>query len=350
VAWREDLNERGQKQKVPYSPSHQGKKAKSNDRSTWASRSVADQSFRRLKVLPGHMGGVGIELGTIDGEPDLMIGGIDLDSCLNADGGLEPWAAEVVARFKSYTEISPSGSGAKVFFAYRVEDATGIREAMRVAGATGQFCRMAWSAGPHHEIGLDLAGRYYTVTDRHLIGTPRNLSRVSLSEFIWLIEVAGPAFKAATTVENASAPNRDESGSGYGYRFLLEQALEDRDCTDVAALAALARDNGPAGEWSRRTTARELRRAWANAHAAAERERPVDPESAFDEEGPDSDPAGARKPEAAPVDPVTSRLNARHAVVAVRGRTLITTERADGSVDFGTVTDLHTIKTIACRQ
>lgn len=37
----------------------------------------------------------------------------------------------------------------------------------------------------------------------------------------------------------------------------------------------------------------------------------------------------------------TRRLNRRHAVVAVRGRTLITTEREDGSVDFGTVRDIH---------
>lgn len=40
-------------------------------------------------------------------------------------------------------------------------------------------------------------------------------------------------------------------------------------------------------------------------------------------------------------DGVTARLNLRHAVVVVRGRTLITTEHGDGSIDFGTVRDLH---------
>ena len=44
---------------------------------------------------------------------------------------------------------------------------------------------------------------------------------------------------------------------------------------------------------------------------------------------------------AKPVDDVTARLNRRHAIVAVRGRTLVTTERDDGSVDFGTPRDLH---------
>lgn len=42
------------------------------------------------------------------------------------------------------------------------------------------------------------------------------------------------------------------------------------------------------------------------------------------------------------VNPVTKRLNLRHAVVVVRGRTLATTEQSDGTVDFGTVRDLHT--------
>ncbi|WP_395000019.1 bifunctional DNA primase/polymerase [Sphingomonas sp.] len=40
-------------------------------------------------------------------------------------------------------------------------------------------------------------------------------------------------------------------------------------------------------------------------------------------------------------DSVTARLNRRHAVVAVRGRTLVTTERTDGSIDFGTPRDVH---------
>lgn len=43
-----------------------------------------------------------------------------------------------------------------------------------------------------------------------------------------------------------------------------------------------------------------------------------------------------------PGDPVVRRLNRRHAVVAVKGRTLITTEQRDGAVAFGTVRDLET--------
>jgi hypothetical protein len=41
------------------------------------------------------------------------------------------------------------------------------------------------------------------------------------------------------------------------------------------------------------------------------------------------------------VDPVTARLNLTHAVVVVKGRTLISTEQKDGRIDFGQPRDLH---------
>ena len=37
--------------------------------------------------------------------------GIDLDACTAGDGSLLPWAAEIVDRFGTYTELSPSGKG-----------------------------------------------------------------------------------------------------------------------------------------------------------------------------------------------------------------------------------------------
>ncbi len=40
-------------------------------------------------------------------------------------------------------------------------------------------------------------------------------------------------------------------------------------------------------------------------------------------------------------DPEIARLNDRHAVVSIRGKTLIATDRADGGVDFGAERDLH---------
>ena len=42
--------------------------------------------------------------------------GIDLDDCLDAEGTLKPWARGIVERFSdTYMEISPSGSGLKIW-------------------------------------------------------------------------------------------------------------------------------------------------------------------------------------------------------------------------------------------
>lgn len=42
------------------------------------------------------------------------------------------------------------------------------------------------------------------------------------------------------------------------------------------------------------------------------------------------------------IDPITELLNRKHAIAMVRGKAIAITEHKDGSVDFGTVTDLHT--------
>src|SRR5277367_6851178 len=77
---------------------------------------IGGEYFRFEELPPlreGHRGGVGIVLaGLADGR---SLGGIDLDGCL-VDGGLLPWAQEIVEEVASYTEVSPSGTGVKIFF------------------------------------------------------------------------------------------------------------------------------------------------------------------------------------------------------------------------------------------
>lgn len=46
---------------------------------------------------------------------DLGLVGIDLDNCIDAEGNIEAWAADIVRRVNSYTEISPSGAGIRIF-------------------------------------------------------------------------------------------------------------------------------------------------------------------------------------------------------------------------------------------
>ncbi|MGH9380857.1 MAG: DUF5906 domain-containing protein [Thermoanaerobaculia bacterium] len=44
------------------------------------------------------------------------LGGVDLDSCRNPDtGAIAPWAQELLDRFGTYAEVSPSGTGVKLY-------------------------------------------------------------------------------------------------------------------------------------------------------------------------------------------------------------------------------------------
>ena len=124
VTWRNELRN-GKSTKVPYSPRN-GHKAKADDPTTWGTRAEAEAAVPRL--VNGSGGGIGLQLGVLgDGR---AIGGIDLDTCRAADGTLEPWAAEVVSRIGSYTEISPSGTGAKVFFIFSAAELASLRAIM----------------------------------------------------------------------------------------------------------------------------------------------------------------------------------------------------------------------------
>lgn len=329
VAWREEARN-GKPTKVPYNPNTLAR-AKANDPATWGTRREAEAATTQL-LAADQKGGVGLQLGTPLGNGYLLLAGIDLDSCLDPlDGMLEPWAAEIVAKFETYAEISPSGTGVKLFFAHAKANADALRDLMRSADGKERH-RISWSRGSHCEIGLDISNRYYAVTDRAWPGAPSDIRPVSIETLHWLTKEAGPAFIQAAQpgATAATTPKRDESGSGYAFRFLVDQALLGND--GCRALELLASDNEKAGEWARRSTQREIERTWRSAKKEAERRKPVDPEALFDDD-PDADADAA--------DPVTARLNRRHAIVAVRGRTLVTTERADGSVDFGTVRDIH---------
>jgi putative DNA primase/helicase len=109
VAWRSE--ERGGRlTKIPYSPG--GGKAKADDPSTWGTRAEAEAGAQRL--VNGLGGGIGIELGDLGF--DIYLGGLDLDSCIAADGTLAPWAAAILDAVPSYGERSPSDQGIKLFF------------------------------------------------------------------------------------------------------------------------------------------------------------------------------------------------------------------------------------------
>ena len=97
--WKSEITEDKTK-KVPYQVS--GKRAKSNDPSTWSKFSTALTAYQDV----GGFNGICFMMPV---EPTKIIF-IDIDHCI-IDGIIEPWALEIVKRFDSYTERSQSGNG-----------------------------------------------------------------------------------------------------------------------------------------------------------------------------------------------------------------------------------------------
>ena len=87
--------------KVPYQLS--GRKAESDDPVTWA-------TFNEVKhCVPRKTDGAGF---VFNGDGII---GIDLDHCFDKNGNIDPLFREIVENLRSYSEISPSGTGLHIF-------------------------------------------------------------------------------------------------------------------------------------------------------------------------------------------------------------------------------------------
>ncbi len=260
MTWRNELRN-GKPTKVPYSPRND-RKAKADDPTTWGTRAEAEAAVSRL--VNGSGGGIGLQLGLLgDGR---AIGGIDLDTCRAADGTLAPWAAEVVARIDSYTEFSPSGTGAKVFFLFSAAELASLRAIMGKKPGEGSGRKWARGKGDHvPSIELYLDGRYFALTNQPLPGSPNELRLVTSEVLTWLIREAGPAFVGkgpATRVPRGT----DSSRSAVAFRKGVALRSAGRTYDEMAA--ALRADPETA-DWCREkgdaNGARELRRIWDKA-------------------------------------------------------------------------------------
>ena len=153
LTWRYETRQgRDRPTKVPYA--HTGLKASSIEPSTWAKRAIAEHAAKR-----DNRNGIGLVLAPLGGGRHL--GGIDLDSCLDDEGNLAPWAREFVELLNSYTEVSPSGHGLKVFFTHdeRVTLVEGLHW-------RSEAKRAAPDGGKEPGIEFYLRARYFTVTEK----------------------------------------------------------------------------------------------------------------------------------------------------------------------------------------
>jgi hypothetical protein len=143
VCWRYEYNRgRNAWDKIPYQPN--GTRARTNDSRTWTDFETAFSTYRRSLSGPGEaFSGIGFVLG--DGWA-----GVDLDDCRAPDTQtLTPEALEITGSLRSYTEISPSGTGVKIF----------VRGSLPQIGR-----RRAW-------VEMYDRGQFFVVTGAHVAGT-----------------------------------------------------------------------------------------------------------------------------------------------------------------------------------
>lgn len=217
--------------KMPYAPKGSGRAA-SNDPATWGTRAQAEE---RLRTLPRRHGpaGVGVMLGKRLDTPALALGGVDLDSCRDpGTGALTPWAAAVIARFATYGEVSPSGTGVKLYFQYRVHD----RAAMHALDVNHG---RAWKRpGGEHPPAIEfyLGNRFFAVTEDRLPDAPEAMRIVTADDLTWLVRVAGPSFAAGRNFD-ASGPAPGASASRQGTADAWRRVLtaDDADLRDLIA-------------------------------------------------------------------------------------------------------------------
>src|SRR5262249_49315725 len=101
---------------------------------------------------------------THDGIGHVLTGeetGVDLDDCRDPEtGAIEPWAREIISDLDTYCEVSPSGTGVKLWLPGPLPDGWSDH---RKPFATG-------------EVEVYDRGRYFAVTGQRVEGTPTTVN------------------------------------------------------------------------------------------------------------------------------------------------------------------------------
>jgi len=134
IVWR---NESGRK--TPYNANAPAHRAKVNNPKTWAPFSVAVETFAEADNFTG--------IGYVFDADDPYIG-VDLDDCVSGDD-IHPDAKRIIDSLGGYGEISPSGTGIKVWTRGKLD-----------IESTGRKTRMAWGG----DLEVYHKGRWFAVT------------------------------------------------------------------------------------------------------------------------------------------------------------------------------------------
>jgi len=185
VLWRTEQRD-GQATKVPKQPD--GRNASTAAPHTWTDFETAYKA-----LLRGDFDGVGFVLGG-------GIVGVDLDRCIDERGEVAPWAADIVHRLGSYSEISPSGRGLHILARAELPQElldtlpkTGIKKAIDGGGA----------------IEIYWTGRYFTVTGNVFDGVARSVE-TRTNELVEIIQELSERPQPAVVTDGVHSEPSDE--------------------------------------------------------------------------------------------------------------------------------------------
>lgn len=285
IAWRAtpDEDDPAKIRKCPFDPNQppvEERLARTSEPATWSDRAQAEACARALPPVPGMphgKRGVSLVLGDHFG---VAIGGIDLDDCFTGDNGtrqLAPWARDVMEEFESYSEISPSGTGIKIFFLYDPDIGPAVQEMLRrrkhISGDPGIINGTQWRWAKLHDtdhapaIEFYITGQQFTVTGEHWESSPAELCSVGLDSIAHLFQMIGPTFQREAPPERrVTAGGRDNTPSGVTFRFVKKERAAGRMTSQEQALALLMANNEVPGDWIRgknaRARVRHIRYIW----------------------------------------------------------------------------------------
>ena len=212
--------------------------------------------------------GLMIALGDVGGGRYLC--GIDLDSCLTADGVIATWLDPYLDILQqTYIETSPSGSGAHAFFFLAADDLDQVREAFGIEpGRWGCKIAIGEDAGSHGPaVEPALAARFFTITADHWPESAPVIATFDVATLQRLAELlpTRPQRPSGEFPEgNSGGRDTTRSSTAITIANRMQRARASYD-----SYVKAVRNNPKTADWYREkgvvNDERELKRAWEKA-------------------------------------------------------------------------------------
>ncbi|AYN94448.1 hypothetical protein EAW52_10995 [Pseudomonas sp. LTJR-52] len=197
--------------------------------SAWMSYEEAVAAYERNLKLSGI--GLALTGGLV---------GIDIDHCLDKQTGqFEPWALEHIREFQTYTEVSPSGEGIRMF----------------IEGSLPEGCRK--KSGPRE---IYDSGRWLTVTGKAIDDSPVAKDRQgAVSHYLQAMQPSktGIASEAGDSNESLvvsilTGQNLHDSTRNLAFRYIADGMTPGKVVETVRGFMLAMNDRGDPARWQAR--------------------------------------------------------------------------------------------------